>query len=134
MVGFKRTDRVGDQIRVEIADILMRRVKDPRVGFVTVTSVELTADLKQAWVYLTILQEGPQQAEALAALARAAGFIRGELGRRLKLRFVPELKFVKDTVVDRGNRVMHLIDELHPGEEPSDASCEDNDGGGAKPV
>ncbi len=122
MVGFKRTDRVGDQIRGEIADILMRRVKDPRVGFVTVTAVDVAADLKHAWVYLTILQEGPQGAEAMAALSRATGFIRGELGRRLKLRFVPELTFVKDTVVDRGNRVMKLLDGLHEGEDPSEPS------------
>jgi len=128
MVGFKRTDRVGDQIRGEIADILMRRVKDPRVGFVTVTSVDVTADLKHAWVHLTILQEGTQEAEAMAALVRATGFIRGELGRRLKLRFVPELSFVKDTVVDRGNRVMKLLDELHDGAESEPPGKDDREG------
>ncbi len=106
MVGFKRTDRVGDQIRGEIADILMRRVKD----------------------HLTILQEGTQEAEAMAALVRATGFIRGELGRRLKLRFVPELSFVKDTVVDRGNRVMKLLDELHDGAESEPPGKDDREG------
>jgi len=112
MMGFKRTERVGDQIRMEIADILMRRVKDPRVGFVTVTAVDVTADLKQAWVYVTVLQQGPQEAETLDALARAEGFIKGELGRRLKLRYVPDLKFVKDTSVDRVARVMNLLDDI----------------------
>lgn len=114
MMGFKRTDRVNDQIRMEIADILMRRVKDPRVGFVTVTAVEVTADLKQAWVYVTVLQGGAQEAETLEALSRAEGFIKGELGRRLKLRYVPALTFVKDTSVDRVTRVMTLLDQLHP--------------------
>lgn len=116
-MGYKRTDRVGDQIRMEIAEILMRRVKDPRVGFVTVTGVDLSADLKHAWVYLTVLAEGDQEAETLAALARAGGFIRTELGRRLKLRSVPDLTFVKDTSVDRAMRVLTLIEEVHRTEE-----------------
>ncbi len=114
MVGFKRTERVSDQIRMEIADILMRRVKDPRVGFVTITAVDVTADLKQAWVYVTVLQQGAQEAETLDALSRAEGFIRGELGRRLKLRYVPDLKFVKDTSIDRVSRVLNLLDEVRP--------------------
>src|SRR6266849_9700676 len=114
MTGHKRTDRVGDQIRMEIAEILMRRLKDPRVGFVTVTAVDVTADLKQAWVYVTVLQQGAQEAETLGALSRAEGFIRGELGRRLTLRYVPALKFVKDTSIDRVTRVLNLLDEVRP--------------------
>jgi len=114
MTGFKRTERVSDQIRMEIADILMRRVKDPRVGFVTVTAVDVTVDLKQAWVYVTVLQRGAQEAETLDALSRAEGFIRGELGRRLKLRYVPVLTFVKDTSVDRVTRIMNLLDQVNP--------------------
>ncbi|MDO8546540.1 MAG: 30S ribosome-binding factor RbfA [Nitrospirales bacterium] len=117
MTGFKRTDRVGDQIRMEIADILMRKVKDPRVGFVTVTGVDVTADLKQAWVYVTVLQQGAQEADAqeagtMEALSRAEGFIKGELGRRLKLRYVPDLKFVKDTSIDRVAKVLTLLDDI----------------------
>ena len=114
MTGHKRTDRVGDQIRMEIADILMRRVKDPRVGFVTVTAVEVTADFRQAWVYVTVLQQGPQETETLAVLGRAEGFIRSELGRRLRLRTIPALTFVKDTSLDRVQRVMTLLDQVRP--------------------
>jgi ribosome-binding factor A len=127
MVGFKRTERVSDQIRMEIADILMRRVKDPRVGFVTVTAVDVTADLKQAWVYVTVLQQGAQETETLDALSRAEGFIRGELGRRLKLRYVPDLKFVKDTSIDRVTRVLNLLDEVRPKQAESG-----DDGAGRK--
>jgi ribosome-binding factor A len=112
MLGYKRSARVGDQIRLEIADILSRRMKDPRVGFVTLTTVDVTADLKQAWVYVTVLQEGAQADEAIATLGRATGFIRGELGRRLKLRYVPELRFVRDTSVDQVRKVMTLLDEV----------------------
>ena len=114
MLGYKRTDRVGDQIRLEVADILTRRMKDPRVGFITITSVDLSADLRQAWIYVTVLQEGEQGNEAMATLARATGFIRGELGRRLKLRYVPELTFMRDSSVDQVRHVMSLIDTLHP--------------------
>jgi ribosome-binding factor A len=114
MLGSKRTDRVGDQIRMEIADILTRRVKDPRVGFVTITAVDLSPDLRQAWVYVTVLQEGARETETMAALSRAGGFIKGELGRRLRLRYVPELTFVKDTSVDRVARVLNLLEGLHP--------------------
>ncbi len=127
MVGFKRAERVSDQIRMEIADILMRRVKDPRVGFVTVTAVDVTADLKQAWVYVTVLQQGAQEAETLGALSRAEGFIRGELGRRLTLRYVPVLKFVKDTSIDRVTRVLNLLDEVRPKQAESR-----DDGAGSK--
>jgi ribosome-binding factor A len=80
--------------------------------------VDVTADLKQAWVYVTVLQEGAQANEAIATLGRATGFIRGELGRRLKLRYVPELKFVRDTSVDQVRKVMTLLDEVTgPGEK-----------------
>ena len=122
MQGYKRTERVGDQIQLEIADILSRRMRDPRVGFVTVTSVDVTADLKQAWVYVTVLQEGEQGNEAIATLARATGFIRRELGRRLKLRYVPELTFVRDPSVDQVRRVMSLLDELHGEKAPLEVS------------
>jgi ribosome-binding factor A len=104
---------------MEIADILTRRVKDPRVGFVTVTAVDLTPDLKHAWVYVTMLREGAQEADSMAALARAGGFIRGELGRRLKLRYVPDLTFVKDTSVERVARVLNLLNGLHPDQAAS---------------
>ncbi len=119
MTGFKRTDRVSDQIRMEIADILMRKVKDPRVGFVTVTAVDVTADLKRAWVYVTVLQQGAQETDTLDALSRAEGFIQSELGRRLKLRYVPALTFVKDTSLERVARVLDLLDDLK--KDPHDA-------------
>jgi ribosome-binding factor A len=125
IVGSKRTDRVADQIRMEIADILMRRTKDPRIGFVTLTTVDVAPDLKQAWVYVTFLQEGAQETEALAALSRASGFIKGELGRRLKLRYVPELTFIKDTSVAEVRRVMGLLEGLRENTETVLTETED---------
>jgi len=112
MTGFKRADRVSDQMRMEIADILMRKVKDPRVGFVTVTAVDVTADLKQARVYVTVLGQEEQATDTMDALSRAEGFIKGELGRRLKLRYVPTLTFVQDASLDRTARVLNLLDDI----------------------
>jgi ribosome-binding factor A len=103
---------VADQIRIEIADILMRKTKDPRVGFVTVTDVEVTSDIRQARVYVTAGPDEQQEADTFAGLAKAAGFIRTELGRRLHLRYTPELIFQKDTSGPRGDRIMSLLDEL----------------------
>jgi len=110
--SYKRATRVADQIRIEIADILMRKTKDPRVGFVTVTDVEVTSDIRQARVYVTAGPDEQQEADTFAGLAKAAGFIRTELGRRLHLRYTPELIFQKDTSGPRGDRIMSLLDEL----------------------
>lgn len=110
--GSKRAFRVADQIRMEVADILMRKTKDPRVAFVTVTDVELTNDLRSARVYITAGQGNQDEAETFAGLAKAAGFIRTELGRRLNLRYTPELTFRKDVTGPRGDRILSLLARL----------------------
>ncbi|WP_447974887.1 30S ribosome-binding factor RbfA [Nitrospira sp. Kam-Ns4a] len=115
--GYKRATRVADQVRIEIADILMRKSKDPRLGFLTVTDVVLTDDLRIARVYITTLQEGPEAAQTFARLERAKGFIRSELGRRLKLRYTPELTFYQDTSGARADRVLALIESVRPADE-----------------
>jgi ribosome-binding factor A len=110
--AYKRSTRVADQIRMEVADILMRKTKDPRVGIVTVTDVELTSDLRVARVFVTTGPDEKQAAGALAGLAKAAGFIRAELGRRVNLRYTPELIFKKDTTGPRGDRILSILHEL----------------------
>ncbi len=110
--AYKRATRVADQIRAEVADILMRRTKDPRVGFVTVTDVELTNDLRLARVYVATLPEDPHGDEVLAGLSHAVGFIRAELGRRLRLRHTPELIFQRDLSGPRGDRILTLLDQV----------------------
>ena len=82
--AYKRSTRVADQIRMEVAEILMRKTKDPRVGIVTVTDVELTSDLRIARIFVTTGPDEKLEAGALAGLTKAAGFIRAELGRRVK--------------------------------------------------
>ncbi|MGH7166282.1 MAG: 30S ribosome-binding factor RbfA [Nitrospiraceae bacterium] len=110
--AYKRATRVADQIRAEVADILMRRTKDPRVGFVTVTDVELTNDLRLARIYVATLPEDPHGEDTLAGLAHAVGFIRAELGRRLRLRYTPELIFQRDLSGPRGDRILTLLDQV----------------------
>lgn len=113
---YKRADRVADQIRTEVADILMRKTKDPRVGFITVTDVELSSDLKLARVYVTTLQDAQEEAETFHGLSKAVGFIRAELGRRLALRYTPEISFFRDEAGERGNRVLSLLEQVSKGE------------------
>jgi ribosome-binding factor A len=88
---YSRADRVADQIRMEVADILMRKIKDPRVRSVTVTDVELTKDLRMARIYVTTLERNDAERQVFDGLAKASGFVRAELGRRLTLRYLPEL-------------------------------------------
>lgn len=109
---YKRATRVADQIRMEVADILRRKIKDPRVGFVTVTDVELSSDLRVARIFITTMQDPPAEAETFAGLNKAIGFIRSELGRRLRLRYTPELIFQKDTSAQHGERIESLLEEL----------------------
>jgi ribosome-binding factor A len=111
--SYKRAERVADQIRMEVADILARKTKDPRVGFMTVTGVDLSPDLRVAKVFVTTLQEGQEEETALEGLSHAIGFIRAELGRRLNLRYIPELIFCRDRSKQRGDRIDQLLDSLH---------------------
>jgi ribosome-binding factor A len=114
--GYSRSSRVADQIRIEVADILLRKTKDPRVASVTVTDVEVTSDLRLARIYVTTMQQpgdDPRhEIDALAGLDKAVGFIRAELGRRLHLRYTPELSFHKDTAGPRADRVLTILDRL----------------------
>jgi ribosome-binding factor A len=110
---YKRADRVADQIRIEVADILMRKIKDPRVRSVTVTDVELTADLRIAHVFVTTMEKDAAERDVFAGLTKASGFVRAELGRRLSLRYLPEVIFKRDTSGPRGDRLLELLDQLH---------------------
>lgn len=115
--GYNRASRVADQIRMEVADILMRKIKDPRVRSVTVTDVELTNDLRLARVFVTALGTDAEKREIFAGLAKATGFVRSELGRRVTLRYLPEIVFLEDVSGPRGDRVLQLLEELHDKDE-----------------
>ncbi|MCH4564298.1 MULTISPECIES: 30S ribosome-binding factor RbfA [Halomonas] len=113
MREFKRTDRVADQLQKELAVLIQREVKDPRLGMVTVSGVEVSRDLGYADVHVTLLGEDTPERikENLKVLRQAAGFLRGQIARRIKLRHVPELRFHYDESVVRGQRLSSLIEE-----------------------
>lgn len=108
-----RANRVAEQMKKELGDILNRKIKDPRVGFVTITDVEVTGDLQQATVYLTILGSEDEKEATLKGLTKAKGFIRSEIGHRIRLRKTPELFFEIDHTIETGNRIEKLIRDLH---------------------
>ena len=111
---FKRAERVADQLRIEVADILAKKSKDPRLHSVTVTDVEVTKDLRIARVYVSILGSQDDKPGILKALVSAAGFVRSELGRRLELRYTPEVKFWADSNGPRAERILEILDTLPP--------------------
>ena len=109
----QRPTRVGDQIRVELADLLAREVHDPGIGFLTITHVHVTPDLQQARVFYTTLGDAQARRESRRALERAGSFLRRQLGGRLRLRRVPELQFFFDESVERHDRIERILQEIH---------------------
>ena len=112
-----RANRVGEQMKKELSDIISRKLKDPRVGFVTVTDVEVTGDLQQAKVFITVLGNDEQKEETLEGLEKANGFIRSEIGQRIRLRKTPEITFEYDESIEYGNRIESIIKKLHEEDE-----------------
>ncbi|MDW7745809.1 30S ribosome-binding factor RbfA [Halomonas sp.] len=131
MREFKRTDRVADQLQKELAVLIQREVKDPRLGMVTVSGVEVSRDLGYADVHVTLLgEQTPERIkENLAVLKRAAGFLRSQIARRIKLRHVPELRFHYDESVVRGQRLSSLIDEAVASDQAQHDEAADDDRG-----
>lgn len=122
---YPRTLRVGEQLRRELAQLIRDQVKDPRVRGVTVLDVEVSKDLGHARVYFSMLPgEGVDTEECAQGLQRAAGFLRRELGRRLRLRSIPELRFVYDATEDRAHHleslIAHGLAALEPGSDDED--------------
>ena len=110
--GSGRSVRVAEQVHQELAELIRAEVKDPRVGMVTLTGVELTPDYAYATVYFTVLPDDPETlGNTQAGLERAAGFLRGQLGRRVRIHTTPELRFVHDRSTVRGMEMSRLIDE-----------------------
>jgi len=116
----QRIDRVDALLREEIGALLAREVQDPGVGFVTITSVEASPDLRHARVWASVIGGPDQRRAALQALERAMPFVRRELGTRLHLKRIPALHVQLDESMARGTRLLRLLDELERGEEPMD--------------
>jgi ribosome-binding factor A len=115
-----RQDRVGDLVKREIAQIIEHELKDPGIGFVTLTGVKMSGDLRQARVFYSVLGDQESKEKSAAALGRARGFVQREIGRRLRLRYTPEITFCFDSSVERGAHIEELIQKVHSERERVD--------------
>ncbi|MDX8046982.1 30S ribosome-binding factor RbfA [Gracilibacillus sp. S3-1-1] len=115
-MGELRSNRVAEQMKKELGDIISRKIKDPRVGFVTITDVEVTGDLQQAKIFISVLGDENKRQDTLIGLSKAKGFIRSEIGKRIRLRKTPELLFDFDDTIEQGNRIEHLLREINESE------------------
>ena len=123
-----RTDRVSDLIKDEISRLLLREVRDPRVGFVTITGASVSPDLKNVRVFVSILGEPEARQASIKALNSAAGFFRRTLFKNLRLRFAPAVRFQLDESLDQGERIERVLRQIHEGEReagPGDGDQEE---------
>jgi ribosome-binding factor A len=107
-----RSNRLAEELKTEISAIIAREVRDPRVGFATVTEVKVSPDLRYAKVFVSVFGSPEEKQETLAALDRASAFIRRQVGARIRLRYTPEIGFEYDETVEQGDRMMQLIEEI----------------------
>ena len=117
MANPQRLRRVADQIQRELSELLRAELRDPRVGMITLTGVEVSPDLAYAKIFFTTLADAESLTRIEAGLEQAAGFLRVRLGRRLRLRVTPEIRFMHDASVERGVRLSQLIDAAVTGKK-----------------
>ncbi len=113
----QRSIRVGELIQKELSDIILRGLRDPRVGFVTIMSVDVTSDLRIAKAYFTVMGEDADVQQTQQGLESAAPYLRRELGKRLKLRHVPELSFKFDESIAYGNHIESILQKIEHGSD-----------------
>lgn len=118
----RRLERVGDAVRRTIAELLLREVKDPRVGMVTLTRVRMSRDLRIAWVYFSVLGDEETRQRSLMGLRSAAGFIRSEVSHRLRLRVAPEIRFEFDPGPEDAARIARLLSDSGANEKNSNGA------------
>ena len=109
----KRSEQIGKSLKREINNIIYRKINDPRIKFVTITRIKVSSDLKYADIFVTIFNDKDQQKKALKGLKNATKFIRGELGKDLKIRYVPKIEFKIDEDLEHQYKVLEIITEVH---------------------
>jgi ribosome-binding factor A len=112
-----RKERVAQLIKTEVSEMILKELKDPRIGFVSVTDVDVSGDLRYATVYFSVLGDEEAVKSTIAALKHATGYVRREIGNRLRLRYAPEIRFKYDEVFQRAWHLEEVIRELHESEE-----------------
>ncbi len=108
-----RVNRVAEEIKKELSYMLQSGLKDPRIGFVTVTGVEVTNDFSQAKVYVSVFGDEEKRGDSLKALTSAAGFLRSELGKKIRIRQIPELLFKIDSSIDYGQKIEQILNRIN---------------------
>ena len=126
MTHTRRQDQLGELIGQELSDLIHNRLKDPRVGFASITGVEVSGDLRHAKVFVSVMGSAEEQQATMRALGHAGGFLRHELAQRLTIRYTPELAFRLDESIARGSHLIELIRQVR--EEPTAGA---GDGGAA---
>lgn len=116
----QRVARMNELLREEVGLLIHDEMKDPRVGFATVTAVESSPDLKNATVFISVLGDEKEKDQTLEAVSKARGFIQGELGKRLSLKYTPSLKFERDDTADASIRIAKILEKIHEQEEKSE--------------
>lgn len=106
-----RQEKLGELFAVELSDLLRTRVKDPRVGFASITHVEVSGDYRHAKIYVSVMGSDEERDNTMKALKHATGFLRHELASRIVLRYMPEIVFKLDTSIEKGSRILELIRE-----------------------
>lgn len=130
---YKRADRVGDLIKEEISRIIQHELKDPGIGFVTITAVKLSDDLRHAKIFYSVLGDEKAKKESSSALQRACGFVQHEIGRKLRLKYTPEIYFCFDPSVEYGAHIETLLEKIHQsqgstkGDVPQNEDDEEDD-------
>lgn len=115
---YQRAVRVAEEIQKEVSGIIQKELKDPRIGFVTITGVDVTSDLKLAKIFVSVLGDEKAREETFLGLEKAKGFIRREVGHRIRLKNVPEIMFKFDESVEHGARISQLLHKIHENETP----------------
>ncbi|OEH85860.1 ribosome-binding factor A [Desulfuribacillus stibiiarsenatis] len=111
-MGNVRNNKIAEQIKKEVSQLIQQEIKDPRIGFSTVTDVEVTGDVSQATIFISVLGNETQKEDSLKALKSAVGFIRREVGRRMRLRHTPEILFSFDNSIEYGSRIEKILSDI----------------------
>jgi ribosome-binding factor A len=112
-----RQERVQELLKTEISDMIRRDLKDPRLGFVTITGAEVTKDMRHAKIFISVMGDQKQKEESLAVLQRASGHIRSEFGKRAFMKIIPEISFRMDTGVEHGMHIFELLQQVKSDEQ-----------------
>ncbi len=130
----RRTEKLQEFIKEQVSEIIQQQVRDPRIGFVSITDVEVSADMRHAKIFVSVLGDEDAKSGTMAGLDSALKFIRGELGRRLEMRYTPEIMFKLDTSIERGSRIVSLIRDVSRGaSHDDDTAPADRDDASKKP-